>query len=691
MAEENLPVPKCGNANSKSEKLIPGWREMVSPFREDAYFWHQLWLSCGRPLNTEVHKIMKKTKNRYHYQYKKCQKAEDKIKRSKLLSSCLNGEGDLFSEIKSLRKSKTVVATSMDGVTENLEDHFRKKYEALYNSANDGEELLRVQAETEAKVDDSSLETVNKITPDIIKQATQKLKPGKSDSVFSFSTDCFKNGTGSLFVNLSLVLQSFLVHGHVSNILLLATLVPIIKDKLGSINVSKNYRSIAVSSILLKLIDWVFILLYGKHFGLNDFQFAYQAGCSTTMCTWAVLETVDWYLKNGSEVFTCAMDMTKAFDLTLHSLLFRKMVKSGFPVIFIRLFIFIYMYQTANVRWNSEISIAFPMTNGCRQGAVLSAIAYCFYCEELFAILKRRRSGCWVLGNYHGIFGYSDDNWLLAPSLSALQDMLTTCEEYAASHNLQFSTDPNPEKCKTKLMAFLHKPRELPGLLLCGTPLPWVNKIKHLGNYISNTMDGNQLDVKVKAANYIDKNNSLCQEFYFAHPESKVKVNNIYNGHWTGSQLWRFGSRELQKLEGTYNRSIKIMFDLPLATHRYFIEPLTGLPHVRRILASRFLKFIKMIRSSDKKAVVELLDLVQSDVRTTTGHNLRSIMLEAGRHHIGELVAGNVDIKYHEVSEDEAWRVDFLKEIVEIKHGELEASGFTTEELLEIEEFLCTQ
>ena len=269
--------------------------------------------------------------------------------------------------------------------------------------------------------------------------------------------------------------------------------------------------------------------------------------------------------------------------------------------------------------------------------------------------------------------------------------MLTTCEEYAASHNLQFSTDPNPEKCKTKLMAFLHKPRELPGLLLCGTPLPWVNKIKHLGNYISNTMDGNQLDVKVKAANYIDKNNSLCQEFYFAHPESKVKVNNIYNGHWTGSQLWRFGSRELQKLEGTYNRSIKFMFDLPLATHRYFIEPLTGLPHVRRILASRFLKFINMIRSSDKKAVVELLDLVQSDVRTTTGHNLRSIMLEAGRHHIGELVAGNVDIKYHEVSEDEAWRVDFLKEIVEIKHGELEASGFTTEELLEIEEFLCTQ
>ena len=83
-------------------------------------------------------------------------------------------------------------------------------------------------------------------------------------------------------------------------------------------------------------------------------------------------------------------------------------------------------------------------------------------------------------------------------------------------------------------------------------------------------MDGNQLDVKVKAAKFIDKNNSICQELYFAHPEFKVRTNNIYNGHWTGSQLWKFGSKEVEKLESTYNRSVKNMFDLPYATHRYF-------------------------------------------------------------------------------------------------------------------------
>ena len=190
------------------------------------------------------------------------------------------------------------------------------------------------------------------------------------------------------------------------------------------------------------------------------------------MCTWAALETIDHFLKLGTEVFTCATDMSKAFDLTLHSLMFSKMIDAGLCPIYVRLLIYIYVNQLANVCWNGVYSEKFTVKNGCGQGKVLAAIAYCMYCEELFSTLSRRQSGCWVRGYYTGIFGYSDDNWLLAPSLSALQDMLTTCEEFAAKHNLKFSTDPDPRKCKTKCMAFLKKPRKLPNVYLCGNPLP---------------------------------------------------------------------------------------------------------------------------------------------------------------------------------------------------------------------------
>ena len=69
------------------------------------------------------------------------------------------------------------------------------------------------------------------------------------------------------------------------------------------------------------------------------------------------------------------MDMTKAFDMTVHSLLFSKMLKAGLSPIYLRLLIYIYSEQFANVRWNDQTSSAFPMHNGVRQGAILSALA----------------------------------------------------------------------------------------------------------------------------------------------------------------------------------------------------------------------------------------------------------------------------------------------------------------------------
>ena len=106
------------------------------------------------------------------------------------------------------------------------------------------------------------------------------------------------------------------------------------------------------------------ILSDGESLGLNELQFAYQVGSSTVMCTWAALETIDYFLKNGSEVYTCATDMSKAFDLTLHSLMFTNMLDAGVSPILVRLLIHVYAYQEANVRWNGKHSPKFSVKNG---------------------------------------------------------------------------------------------------------------------------------------------------------------------------------------------------------------------------------------------------------------------------------------------------------------------------------------
>ena len=173
------------------------------------------------------------------------------------------------------------------------------------------------------------------------------------------------------------------MHGHISNFLLISTLLPIIKDKLGDTSVSKNYRSIAISSVILKLFDWVIILLYGDNLKLHDLQFAYQPGVSTSMCTWMVVETIDYFLRNKSEIFACTMDMSKAFDRVKHSTLFEKLRKERLPAVIIRFLMSTYKLQVTQVKWNGSLSNMFNIGNGVKQGAVLSAILCIVYIQTI--------------------------------------------------------------------------------------------------------------------------------------------------------------------------------------------------------------------------------------------------------------------------------------------------------------------
>ena len=157
-----------------------------------------------------------------------------------------------------------------------------------------------------------------------------------------------------------------------------------------------------MSSLILKLLDWIILILFGVSLGVDDLQFAYQPGSSTTMCTWAAVETINYFMRNGTEVYTCLMDMTKAFDLVKHSLLFKKLISAGLSSIFVRLLLFIYVNQYANVRWNGSFSSIFSVGNGVRQGAILSGILYCFYTNNLFNILRNNKTGCWGQQRVHG-------------------------------------------------------------------------------------------------------------------------------------------------------------------------------------------------------------------------------------------------------------------------------------------------
>ena len=678
-AHDCLPVP-AAQSGTKKQKTIAAWNSEVRPYKDMSIFWAAVWKSAGQPLNNGFYQIMKKCRNLYHYQAKKVMRAQDEIKKSKLLS-CFGEqeEGkDIFKEVKKLRNSAPSVASSIDGHASDIENHFSSIYKTLYNSVDDQNDVTELYKKINESIDREDLVDVKKVSPAKVKEAVKHLNNSKTDPVYDFSSDCLKNGPDILYEHLSRILQLFLIHSHVSLHLLLAILVPIVKDKLGTISSSKNYRSIAISSLILKIFDWLVILLFGATFGLDDLQFSYQAGCSASMCTWLAVETIGYFTRNGGEVFTCQADKTKAFDLVKHSVLFTKLLQQKLSRIFLRLLMVMYIHQQAKVRWNGKLSEAFGLRNGCKQGAVLSGILYNFYVNGLFQRLRELRSGCWIDLHYVGMVGYADDDWLLAPSRNALQEMLKTCEEYNMEHGLQFSTDPKPAKSKTKCIAFLKADRELKPVTLCGNELPWVKAGKHVGQNIDDKVDGLKKDILMKRAKFIDRNNTLRQEFYFAHPDTLLSLNQAYNSDFTGSCVWDLFCREEEMLENSYSTAVRLMLGLPRDTHRYFIEPLSGRCHVKSDLIKRFLSFLDMIRKSKKLSLIHVLKKVSDDVRSVTGSNLQKIMLRSSK------------AVFREVPDGEEWRIDFVKEIIDIENDRLKLSGFTSKELQEILTWVCS-
>ena len=385
------------------------------------------------------------------------------------------------------------------------------------------------------------------------------------------------------------------------------------------------------------------------------------------------------------------MDYSKAFDRVLHGKLFDKMLRKGFSPIFLRLLMFIYINQTVNVRWKDKVSDRFRMTNAVRQGAVSSAILYCFYCEELFQELKKRKSGCWIGNLYLGILGYSDDNFILAPSIGALRDMIWTCESFAKKHNLQFSTDPNPEKCKTKLIAFSKSSNYKPNanVYLCDNILPWVVNVKHVGNQITSIVDGMQKDIQIKEAMYIENVNSLQQELKFAHPKTLWKLNMVYNFHFSGCELWDFNSKSFGKFMSTIQRSFKIMFDLPYDTHRYFYEAVTATKHPSIIIRTRFVNFLKMINQSNKVAPKLLLQHVQSDVRSVTGSNLRSLFLEYDTMDLSDVEPQLKSCTLIPVPEVEKWRIGVLLDAIDNLNDICSIENFDKAMTIDIINYVC--
>ena len=471
--------------------------------------------------------------------------------------------------------------------------------------------------------------------------------------------------------------------------------MPLLKSGLKNPADTGSYRAIAGSSILLKLFDKVVLLLWGHLLASDSLQFGYKVGTSTTQCSWLVCEVVTYFLQRGSNPIVTLLDCSKAFDTCKFSILFTKLLKRNVPPIVVRTLVAVYEDQYAWVRWGGARSSMFTIMNGTRQGSILSPALFAVYVDDLLQELRSLGVGCCIANLFCGSVGFCDDILLIAPTRDGMQLMLDTCEDFASGNNLQFSTDPNPTKSKTKCIFMIGKRKNMSKpvpLKLSGKELPWVASATHLGHefHESGTME---YDTTVKRAKFINKSTEARETFFFASPVEVFKAVKIFAGDLYGGNLWKLRGDMAQQAFNAWNTCIKLAWQAPRGTHTYMVDMLLscGISHIRNDVLARYVTFLRSLRESCSKEVSVLVHLVGRDIRTTTGNNLHLVKDLSGldpwsctSKEVKKKLAERIKL----APDQDLWRIPYLSKLLE-QRGEMHYQMVDTEEITGLIDSIC--
>ena len=511
------------------------------------------------------------------------------------------------------------------------------------------------------------------------------MKCGKSDASFSWGSDAIKFGSKVLSPFLSVLFKAALIHGHIPQLFAFCSLVPIVKNPNKSKTSSDNYRLIAISSLILKIFDHLILFLFSASFVSPHLQFGFQRNLSTTLCTWTLLESINYFTNRGSSVYLCLLDLTKAFDLVKHNILFRKL-STKVPAVFLRLIMVIYLCQVCCVNWNNCKSANFTVINGVRQGAVASPLYFNVYIDDLFMEMKKSGLGCYIGKYFYGVLGYADDCALISPSRHGLQLMVNICQKYFADHGIKISVNVILEKSKTKCLAF-NAPCDPAPITVNNIVLPWVKSAVHLGHLISANED-TSADLLARRGEFISKIHELRQELGDQYPLVFLKLVQIYLTSMYGSNLWDLFSVAADKLYTSWNVHIRTTFNLPFDTHRYIVYNLSEIPHLRVSILRRFVTFYNKLKQSYIPEVINLFDLQKNDLRSVFGRNCFNI---ANENNIAmDLVTRpQISMPTFNLPAVDEWRIPFLNDLLTLRDND--SHDIPREDLDSIIKFISSQ
>lgn len=173
-------------------------------------------------------------------------------------------------------------------------------------------------------------------------------------------------------------------------------------------------------------------------------QSAYRKSVSCADAVFATQEVINRYLLEGGKVYMCLYDLEKAFDSVEFSVLLKRLFDIGINSKTWRLVRSWYTNSQSSVRLGQHISPPFVLGRGVRQGSILSPALFLLVMDPLLRQLQSLSIGTSVNNMYTGGFLHADDIRTLAPTISTLEEQISTVQKFTDDNFLKL----NASKCE---------------------------------------------------------------------------------------------------------------------------------------------------------------------------------------------------------------------------------------------------
>ena len=454
------------------------WNQELDLLKADSIKFNDIWKLAGKPKHGQIFIDRTRARMQYRNKLRDCQRSEELRYSNELHDALMAKNGVVFWKCWRSKFDKNIKINGVDGLfcDQHIADKFQQHFSGV-SEANDPEIAENLRATFSQRLNSYCglpMTSNNPVTTEIVSKILDRLPRGKAAGLDGITTEHLTNSCPIISCILAKLFNLMIRSRYVPQDFSLSYTIPLpkVKDTYCKTLTCSDFRGIAISSVLSKTFEHCILDVFGHFLTSSDNQFGFkkQLGCTTAIFT--LRKIIDHHLRGGNTVNICSIDVSKAFDKTNHHGLLMKLMDRQTPTEIVGILHFWLSNSHTCVKWNGCFSNFYDLKFGVRQGSVLSPSLFALYLNDI----HRPTIHSW----FNAIL-YADDILLISTSISDLQESFLHWQSNLTALDLAINVK------KSCCLRIGPRFRNACASIASsdGTVLPWVDKVKYLGIFIT--------------------------------------------------------------------------------------------------------------------------------------------------------------------------------------------------------------